>query len=135
MTDMLILALVGLLSGICASLGIGGGFVLLLYLTAVSGMEQREAQLLNLLFFLPVAVLSLIFHRKNGLVAWSTVRPAVAGGLFGVLIGVWAASALTSQWLAKCFAVFILCVGLRECLSKSKKPSRYADTGPRVKRD
>jgi len=133
--DTLILALVGLLSGICASLGIGGGFVLLLYLTAVSGMEQREAQLLNLLFFLPVAVLSLLFHKKNGLIAWNTVRPAVAGGLFGVFVGVWAASALTSGWLSKCFALFILCVGLRECFSKNKKPSHYADTGPRAKRD
>lgn len=134
MMNWMILAVVGLLSGICASLGIGGGFVLLLYLTAIAGMPQMEAQLLNLLFFLPIAVLSLIFHIRHGLIDFQAVRPSVIGGLAGVFVGVFIASSLTNEWLSKLFAVFILFVGVKELLAKTKKEGvNYAETGPRAK--
>ena len=35
---------VGFLSGICASMGIGGGFVLMLYLTLFADFAQKDAQ-------------------------------------------------------------------------------------------
>lgn len=55
---------VGFLSGICAAMGIGGGFVLMLYLTLFTAAAQKDAQLFNLLFFLPAAALSLFRHQK-----------------------------------------------------------------------
>lgn len=136
MMEWIILAVVGLLAGICASLGIGGGFVLLLYLTAIANMPQREAQLLNLVFFLPIAVVSLVFHIRHGLIEFHAVKPSVIGGILGVFLGVWMASALTNEWLSKLFAVFILIVGIRELLRPIKKEGiSYADTGPRAKDD
>lgn len=116
--EWIILAVVGLLSGICAALGIGGGFVLLLYLTVIEGMPQREAQLLNLLFFLPIGVLSLIFHIRRRLVDVHAVWPAAVGGVAGVLLGVWISSAISSDWLGRLFAVFILGIGLRELFAR-----------------
>ena len=118
--NWIVLGIVGLLSGVCASLGIGGGFVLLLYLSAIAGTPQKEAQLLNLVFFLPIAVLSLIFHIKNGLIVKSSILPSVLGGIMGVGIGVFIAAGLTNEWLAKLFAVFIFVIGCRELLSKPK---------------
>lgn len=115
-----ILGLVGLLSGVCASLGIGGGFVLLLYLTAVASMPQMEAQLLNLIFFLPIAALSLVFHAKNKLIERPAVFPSVVGGIAGVLFGVWLASRLTNEWLSRLFALFIFVIGCRELFSRPK---------------
>lgn len=122
------LGIVGFLSGICASLGIGGGFVLLLYLSAVAGMPQKEAQLLNLIFFLPIAVLSLVFHIKNKLIDGKAIVPSVLGGLAGVFLGVLLASWLSNEWLAKLFAVFIFLIGLKELFARKKlAPLRKAE--------
>ena len=118
MTGGFVIALVGFFSGVCASLGIGGGFVLLLYLTAVASLPQMEAQLINLVFFLPIAVLSLGFHIRNGLIEFRSILPAVLGGLTGVLLGVWLASSLSNEWLSKLFAIFIFCIGCRELFSR-----------------
>lgn len=107
-----ILLVVGALSGICASLGMGGGFVLLIYLTAVIAMPQREAQLINLLFFLPIAALSLYFHFKNKLIHAPVILPAIAGGILGVLLGFFVSTFLSNEGIRKVFAVFILLVGL-----------------------
>ena len=52
-------AAAGFGAAVLASMGMGGGSVLILWLTLVSGVGQREAQGLNLLFFLPVGALSL----------------------------------------------------------------------------
>lgn len=123
MMNWIWLAVIGLLSGVCASLGIGGGFILLLYLTAAASMPQREAQLFNLLFFLPIAILSLTLHVKHHLVEWKAVWPAVFGGLLGVFIGVWLANILTNEGLAKLFAGFILLLGIRELFAKDKPES------------
>ena len=125
----LILALVGVLSGICAALGIGGGFVLLLYLTAVTGMPQREAQLLNLLFFLPIGAVSLLFHIRHRLIEKAAVWPSVAGGVAGVLLGVWVSSALSGEWLGRLFALFILGVGLRELFSRPRDETDQEKSG------
>lgn len=133
MMNWIVLGIVGLLSGICASLGIGGGFVLLLYLTAVASVPQLEAQLLNLVFFLPIAVISLGFHIKHKLIDGKAVWPSVMGGLIGVFLGVWIASALTNEWLAKLFAIFILIIGIRELLTKTKpEGENYAEQAPRA---
>ena len=59
--------IVGLLAGVAASMGFGGGFVLIIYMTAFAGVDQVTAQGVNLLFFLPVALVSLVIHQKTGL--------------------------------------------------------------------
>ena len=55
--------IIGFLAGFAGGLGVGGGGILLLYLTAFAGVEQLSAQGINLLFFLPpsVLLLSVIF--------------------------------------------------------------------------
>ena len=63
-------ALAGFAAGALGAMGLGGGGVLLLYL-ALTGTGQLAAQGVNLTFFLPIAALSLVLHRKNGLVELS----------------------------------------------------------------
>lgn len=53
------------LSSLVAAMGLGGGTVLLLYLSFFSTLSQPQMQSLNLLLFLPAAALSLFFHWKN----------------------------------------------------------------------
>lgn len=63
--NLLVTLIVSFLTGVMASLGLGGGMVLILYLTLIAGTGQLEAQGINLFFFLPIAAVSLFFHTKN----------------------------------------------------------------------
>ena len=123
----LMIGIVSLLSGLTASLGLGGGFILVIYLTAFAGLPQIRAQGINLVFFLPIAVLSLILHRKNKLLDKEPLLPAILGGVLGVAAGFGLGALIGSEWLSKLFAVFILLVGLKELFHKkssSKEKSR-----------
>ena len=71
----IVIAVVSLLSGLLGSLGMGAGAVLLLYLRVFGGVEQFEAQGINLIFFLPIAVLSILLHARNHLISWKAAFP------------------------------------------------------------
>lgn len=128
--NWLLSAAAGFFAGITAAMGLGGGFVLLICLTGFMGVAQTEAQWINLIFFLPVAALSLIFHRKNGLLKTDQLIPAAAGGLLGAAIGVFGARMLGDAQLGKLFAVFLAVVGIRELLGGSfHKRGKEESTG------
>lgn len=112
------IAVVSLLSGILGSLGMGGGAVLLLYLRVYGGYNQLEAQGMNLLFFLPIAALSIFLHSRNHLIAWKTAAVCIAAGLPSVLLGVWLGNRLGNEILSKLFGLMLLIIGLREFLKK-----------------
>lgn len=110
--------LAGLFSGFAGGLGVGGGGILLLYLTSFAGEDQLFAQGVNLLFFLPVSASALIIHIKNGFVKWKTALVSVFFGIPGVLLGSFIAGSIDKTFLRGIFALFLLIIGLRELFSK-----------------
>ena len=70
-------------AGLLASMGVGGGMILIIWLTAVMGMSQIDAQGVNLIYFLPIAALSVFIHRKNGLIDLKAMLPAIIAGTVG----------------------------------------------------
>lgn len=114
------LGIVGLLSGLTASLGIGGGFVLLIYLTAIASVPQMEAQILNLLFFIPIGIMSVFLHARHGLIEKQIAIKSIIGGIAGVFLGVYLGTLLPNEILSKVWAVFILIIGIRELKRKVK---------------
>lgn len=92
--------------------GVGGGTVLLLVMTLVLGVEQQEAQGINLLFFLPSATAALWCHHKQGFLHTPTLRTAIPWGLVGALIGAWVATGVDIQALRKPFGVYLLISGV-----------------------
>ena len=115
MLDCLPIALaVGTLFGFLAGLGIGGGSLLILWLTAVLGMEPSTARGINLLFFLPAACIACLFRFRQGTLHWKRVVPAIAAGCasaaaFSVLSGV-----LDLSLMKKMLGLLFLGVGIRE---------------------
>lgn len=101
-------------SSILAAMGLGGGAVLLLYLTLMTDLSQPVSQATNLLLFIPAACMSLIIHRKNGLVNSKYLRSClpwgIAGGIAGSLLG----NNLSAGFLNKLFGIFLLFIGVRE---------------------
>lgn len=112
--------LIGFLTGIAASMGLGGGFILIIWLTLFSGLTQTQAQGVNLLFFLPVALFSVIIHAKNRLIEWKTVPFAVISGIIGAALGSVFSFALSDGMLRTLFALLIIPVSLREIFHKKK---------------
>ena len=110
---------VGLLTGVLSGCGIGGGSLLLLWLTLVQDMPQFTAGGINLLYFLPAGLLALPAHIKNGYIDRQTVWPAVLAGLAGTALAAWAATSLDVELLHRCFGGFLIVVGLRELFSRS----------------
>ncbi len=118
------------LSAVCAALGLGGGTVLMLYLTLFTSLAQPQAQGINLLVFLPVALLSLWFHQKNGLIHWKTVGFCILAGLPGVAVGCFLSGWMDVALLRKAFGIFILLMGIRELLTFRQKKSPPSASSP-----
>lgn len=116
--SILISCIVAFLTGVAASLGLGGGMILIIYLTVFCGVTQLSAQGINLIFFIPIAIISLFFHTRNKLVEWKKILPSILFGVVGALIGTYLATFLGSHILTKLFAGFILFVGIRELFTK-----------------
>ena len=120
MTTWLLPFLAGTITGILSAFGIGGGSLLLIYLTAFSGLPQGQAQGINLLYFLPAAAASLPAHAKNGFLEKSVLLPAIAAGLACAALGAWAATGMDTALLRRCFGGFLILVGLRELFRKGE---------------
>lgn len=118
MMEWLTAALAGAVTGVLSGFGVGGGSLLLIYMTNFAGVEQDVAQGINLLYFLPTAATALPAHVKNGYVEKAALLPAILAGLAGTALAAWAATAIDVGLLRKCFGVFLLIIGVRELFRK-----------------
>lgn len=118
---MLYITVIAFLSGAAASMGLGGGTVLILFLTLSEGMSQRAAQGINLVFFIPAAVLSLIFHSKNGFIEWKKIIPAIIAGTLTACICAGAANTISQGMSRKLFGAFILFMGMRSLAQTQRR--------------
>lgn len=113
-------AIIGFATGILASMGLGGGFILVVWLTLFAGVGQKAAQGINVLFFLPIAFIALILHLKNHLVNKQLVKKMLLGGIIGAVIGTFGSNVIANDLLRKLFALFLIAFGLRELFSPNK---------------
>ena len=118
MKDWFIAALAGAATGVLSGFGVGGGSLLLIYMTTFAGVPQTLAQGVNLLYFLPAAATALPAHLKNGYVEKGALLPAIAAGLVCSALTAWAATALDVEVLRKCFGGFLILIGLRDLFRK-----------------
>lgn len=113
--------LVGTVLGFLSGLGIGGGSLLILWLTAVLEMPQRMAQGINLLFFLPAALVSILFSRNQGRLDGKRAASAALVGACSAAIFAWLSAGLDESLLRKLFGVMLLGIGLRELIRNRRR--------------
>ncbi len=113
--------LAGLLSGMAGAMGLGGGGVLIIYLSLFTETDRVTAGGINLLFFVPIALLSVIIYTARKEIKWKTVLPFAAWGLLGALTGMWLISLVGSALLGKLFGGFLLLLGIKEIFTKKEK--------------
>lgn len=110
--------LIGLAAGVLSGFGIGGGTLLLLWLTLGAGMGQREAGGVNLLYFVCCALPALWGHYQQGLIEKKAVKWAALCGLPACILGALLAGTMDTTLLRRLFGVFLLFIGWREVRAK-----------------
>ena len=112
MTDWLLPFLCGLGASVISAWGVGGGTLLLLVMTLFLDVDQRTAQGINLLFFLPTALSALVCHARGGYLDKPTLKSAIPFAVAAALAGSWIATNLDVEVLRKPFGVYLLLSGI-----------------------
>ena len=119
--QFLYFVLAGVLGGVLAGMGMGGGTLTLPILVLVMGVEQITAQFANLIAFLPSGSAALWVHAKNGLIRKdnliSMLLPSLAACVF---CSFWASEANGDQ-LKKLFGGFLVLVAVFSLAAKIVK--------------
>ena len=118
-----VILLVGTLLGFLSGLGIGGGSLLILWLTLVLDMDPGIARAINLLFFIPSAVIACIFRWRQGSLQPARILPAILSGCTAALLFSFLSASLDITLLKKLFGILLVFTGFRELFYKQKKPS------------
>jgi uncharacterized membrane protein YfcA len=116
-----VLLVVGSILGFLAGLGVGGGSLLMLWLTLVMGIESPVARNNNLLFFIPGAVISSLFRWKQGSIDIKTIIPGIIAGCLSAGICAYISKWLDVTLIKKLFGILLLFTGIRELFYKQKQ--------------
>lgn len=119
------------LSGLVGSMGLGSGTVLIIYLSVILSLEQTKSQGINLLFFVPIAVFSIIVYSKQKLIDKRKVLAFVPFGLLGVGLGYIVLQFIKTDLLSKMFGCFLIVLAVFQLFSDKKE--RTPDERPSQK--
>lgn len=112
---------VGAVLGYLASIGVGGGSLLILWLTLVLGMEQGTARAINLMFFIAAAIAVSIFRFRKGTLSLKNIWPAILGGCAAAAVFSWISNRIDVDSLKVWFGILLLATGLRELFYRPRK--------------
>lgn len=116
-----VMIIIGGLLGFLAGLGVGGGSLLIIWLTLVVNLEHNIARIINLMFFIPSAIIASFFRWKQGPLDLKKVIPAVIGGCISAACFSILSKQIDLNLIRKLFGILLLLTGFRELFYKSKK--------------
>ncbi len=102
----------GVLGGVLGGMGMGGGTVLIPLLTIFNGVGQHTAQAVNLIAFIPMAIVALIIHVKNNAVNFNKVIFIILPGVISCIVGCFLAKNVTGELLKKFFGGFLILLSI-----------------------
>lgn len=98
----------GVLGGLLGGMGMGGGTLLIPLLTIFNGVGQHSAQAVNLIAFIPMAVVAIVIHLKNKLINFKNVVFIILPGIITCIVGCFVAKNVTGDLLKKIFGGFLI---------------------------
>lgn len=125
MDQLWIYLIVGLAAGVLgASLGIGGGVLMVPALVVLLAMPQKSAQGISLCVMIPMAIVGAIRYKLNPAIEIDLRIAALIalGAVGGAFVGSMIASHVPASHLRKAFAVLMFIVAIKMFL-----PSRPAE--------
>ena len=115
-----IILLVSILLGFLSGIGVGGGSLLILWLTLVLKTDPQTARTLNLLFFLPSAFIACLFQWRHGKLPMRKALPSILAGCIAAALFALISKTLDIAILKKLFGGLLLITGLRELFYRPK---------------
>ena len=119
---MILAFIVGLATGVLSGFGVGGGSLLMLYLTLFANVQQYAAGGVNLLYFIACAPAALWSHVKNGLIDRQAVIWCTLAGLPVSVAAAFLAARMDVSLLRRAFGALLLYIGVRELRAGKEKP-------------
>lgn len=113
--------IIGCALGFLSGLGVGGGSLLMLWLTLVVNMEHSVARSINLLFFIPSAVIASFFRWKQGTLDVKKILPAIIAGCISAACFAMISRQVDIAIIKKLFGILLLLTGIRELLYRPQK--------------
>lgn len=116
-----VMLIVGTLLGFLSGLGIGGGSLLILWLTMALHTDPLTARSINLLFFIPSALVACALRVKQGNLKIKPLLPAMIAGCAAAAVFSWISTVLDVAILRKLFGIVLVAAGLRELFYRERK--------------
>lgn len=111
---------VGIVLGFLAGLGIGGGTILILWLTQIIGMDPGISRTINLMFFITAAGSVSLIRLKKKQIPWIRILPAIIAGCISGWIFSSVGRYLDNNIAKKLFGCLLLIAGFRELFYRAK---------------
>ncbi len=113
--------LAGLLSGVLGGMGMGGGTVLIPVLSIFFMVNQHTAQAINLIGFIPMGIIALIIHVKNGLVKFNAVMFIIIPAVLSAILFSLFAQRIDGSLLRRLFGGFLMILSAYSFIKGFKK--------------
>lgn len=117
----------GVLGGLLGGMGMGGGTVLIPLLSLFYSVGQHTSQAVNLISFIPMAIIALIIHFKNKLVKFEKVLYMIIPGVVACIVGCYVARLITGNVLKRCFGGFLIILSIYQFVSQIRKKENKKD--------
>ena len=111
----------GFIGGILGGMGMGGGTLLIPLLTIFYSVGQHMAQAINLIGFIPMAIVALLIHIKNKLVNFDNVIVIIISGAITCVAGCFLAKVMGGELLKRCFGGFLLALSIFQFIDAIKQ--------------
>lgn len=83
----MLLALTGLLASVLAGMGLGGGVLLIPALTLFFNISQKQAQLISLITYIPMALTALVINVRKKNIRLKNAWLFLPAGALGAVTG------------------------------------------------
>ena len=90
----------------------GGGVILIAILTYVTQYAQQGLQTLNLIYYIPTAIIAIVVYLKNKQIDYKISLKIIMWGLIPTIITAIIANMIDTAWLRKIFAVYLIGIGI-----------------------
>ena len=120
--NFIAMIIVGCILGFLSGIGVGGGSLLILWLTLVLKTPHQTARIINLLFFIPSAIIASLFRWKQGTLNLKKILPAILGGCAAAGVFAIISQNADVEILKKLFGILLILTGIRELFYRPRKP-------------
>lgn len=110
----------GFLSGAVGALGVGGGGVLIIFLTIFMQFSRKAAAGINLLFFIPIALFSVIIYLRRKQIDIKKALWLAFPGIGGSFLGVWLSQVISTDLISKLFGAVLIFISVKTLFVKEE---------------